>query len=97
MESPNPENLEGPTRETINRLQQEHENEAEKQTLDCTDEFWTWKGNIWIPKNETELQRKLLVVVHCGRRVYRAREASLSILRENYYWQNTAEDCDEFI
>ena len=52
---------------------------------------------IWIPVDATELILKVLVVSHCGAMGHRGRDATESIVRENFQWASITIDVHEFV
>ena len=60
-------------------------------------DLWNIGGKVWIPPKNSELQIKLLVVGHFGPSGHRGNEATLSILRASYTWENMEGDCAEFV
>lgn len=77
--------------------QEKHTNELEKITVTIQNGLRTKNGNIWIPEQDSELQLKVLVIGHGGPGGHRAWKATVSILKETYYWENMALDCEEFV
>lgn len=54
-------------------------------------------GRIWIPTDSTELIFKILVISHCGAMGHCGRDATESIVRENFDWGSITKDVHEFV
>ena len=64
--------------------------------LDSTDGLWQNSGIIFIPKDDEELNLKLLVTSHSGCIGNRGADATKSILLENFCWENMGPETDKF-
>ena len=86
-----------PTIEVIRDSQQAAQNPREDSSLDTEDNIRKLNGCIWIPVNDVNLQMKLIVSSHCGVMGHRGKDATLSTLRENFYWKTMEKDVSVFI
>ena len=55
------------------------------------------KGKIWVPDDCPQTKLKILVSAHCGIAGHRGREATMSIVSENYWWDELETDVNEFV
>lgn len=55
------------------------------------------EGKIWIPDDQVDLQIKLLVVAHCGAAGQRGTEATLGVLKEQFFCRDMNQDGKEFV
>lgn len=60
-------------------------------------QVWENVGRIWIPEADLELQLKVLVASHYGTIGHRGIEATRSILRENFFWENMDQDVEQLV
>ena len=94
--SPRHENFDWPSVAEIVKAQTDFKSEL-PDSLSCTEGVYHRGESLWIPNSATELQLKLLTVAHCGEAGHRKVEATKSRLRENFFWDNMAADCEAFV
>lgn len=55
------------------------------------------KSRVWIPPDDLDLKLRLLVISHCGSIGHTGMEATESILRENFIWDDMQADVTQFV
>lgn len=51
---------------------------------------------IWIPASAAKLKLKIVILSHCGSMGHRGAEATESVVRESFTWDNRSDDIKEF-
>ena len=62
--------------------------------FDAVDRLWKMNDRVWIPSPEKELQLKVMVVSHCGIMGHRCADATKSVLRETFFWNELDKDVE---
>ena len=94
--SPSNKDFVWPSWDMIKQAQSRHSDEC--TTLQKSDDgVYRKKGLVYIPKDEFELQVKLLVVSHCSTLGHRGMDATESVLCEEFYWDNVHKDVRNFV
>ena len=96
VQSPLSNDFTSPDAGSIIQSQRDHQDDA-RDTVKKSKGLWTVHGKNWISEQDADLQLKLLVIAHCGASGHRGRDATLSILKENFSWKMMDEDCSEFV
>ena len=86
-----------PSFDSIRHSQQEHDRPSQNLELDAHDGLWKHDGRIWIPQDDLELQLKVMVTSHCGTIGHRGKDATLSILSEDFWWPSVRKDVDALV
>jgi len=93
---PSADSIKWPTLEVI-RKAQEGIDKPTNIVHDSTENIWK-KGNaIWIPDSCHELQLKIIVSGHCGEIGHRGIDATLSVIRESFYWSTMYQDVSQLV
>ena len=59
--------------------------------------FITDANIVWIPKEASQLQLRLIIIAHCGSAGHRGQHATFTALSERFFWPNMRADVDEFL
>ena len=59
--------------------------------------LWEKNGLVWTPEKDLELQLKVLVASHCGSIRHRGSEATKSVLKKNFIWDNMERDVEQLV
>lgn len=97
VSSPFSEGFIWPTSEMIFESQKKHSKNRPVGLVEKEDGTLKIKDKIWIPKEDIDLQTKLLVISHCGTGGHRASASTHSTLLEQYYWDSMKNDTDVFV
>ena len=96
--APAAENIEWPDMENFRGSQAQNDgNQKIGLRFDEVDGLWKMNDRIWIPSADEELQLKLMVVSHCGIMGHRVADATKSVLRETFYWNELDKYVEVFV
>ena len=52
---------------------------------------------IWIPDNQSEVKLEIMISSHCGELGHRGKEATMSVVKENFTWTNMKSDISKLV
>lgn len=93
---PSADEIEWPTLQLIKEEQYYIQNIPLDASLD-PEGLILMNENVWIPRDSSELILKILVSSNCGSLGHRGPSATLSILRERFYWKGMENSASMFL
>lgn len=94
---PRPKDLIWPDIETFLDAQAAASEHPKGLAKDQDDGLWKRGNRIWVPAHDAELQLKVLVISHAGVAGHRGQDATLSILRESFWWPKMESSVNELV
>ena len=88
---PSADGISWPDMNWIRSFQDRHER-PDGNTLDDADQVWKRDSQMWIPKEDLELQLNIIVCSHCRSIGLRGIDATRSIVLESFWWSTVAKD-----
>jgi len=59
--------------------------------------IWENNGIYWVPRKATSLQLAIITAAHTGSAGHRGADATISIIREKFFWEDITEDVRAFV
>ena len=98
MQNTAAEKIEWPDMENFRGIQAQNDGDQKiGLKFDAVDRLWKMNDRIWITSADKELQLKLMVVSHCGIMGHRGADATKSVLRETFFWNELDKDVEVFV
>ena len=94
---PAAESFSRPSIDSIRHSQQEHDLPSQILELHALDGLWKTDGRIWIPQEDLELQLKVMVTSLSGTIGHRGKDATLSMLSEDFWRPSVRRDVDALV
>ena len=95
---PSAEKIEWPNMENFRGSQAQNDGDQKiGLKFDAVDRLWKMNDHVWIPSADKDLQLKLMVVSHCGIMGHRGADATRSVLRETFLWNELDKDVEVFV
>ena len=93
---PSPDDIEWPGMQVM-RTSQAQATDKPSNLRYGTDGLLLLQGRIWVPLSDLELNLKILIVSHCGAMGHRGKDATESVIRENFLWKGLSADVTSFV